>query len=233
MNPAPLKVLSGGIVPREVTGSYRLFCLLREWKSDVATETLFQQKAIIRKEILKKRKAQDPEARIAHSQTIVKALMARGEYQSARTILIYLSKDDEVGTDELLNRSFESGKRVLVPVVCQRTGELNLSELAGPDIEFQAGSFGVREPVEKDLNLVPPEQVDLVVIPGVAFDRRGGRIGYGKGYYDRLLNRLGSQVHRVALAFDFQVLGTVPQDDSDIRVETIITEKIIMNCSTV
>lgn len=233
MNPAPLEVLSGGIVPRQVTGSYRLFCLVREWKSDVATETLFEQKATIRKEILKKRKTQDPEARIAHSQTIVQALMARDEYRSARTILIYLSKDDEVGTDELLSRSFELGKRVLVPIVSQQTGDLNLSELAGPDIEFQAGSFGVREPVGKDLNLVPPEQVDLVVVPGVVFDRRGGRIGYGKGYYDRLLSRLGSQARRVALAFDFQVLDTVPQNNSDIRVDTIITEKTIMSCSTV
>ena len=67
-------------------------------------------------------------------------------------------------------------------------------------------------------------------LPGLAFDRRGGRIGYGKGYYDRLLSRLRSQVPRIALAFDFQVLGTVPQDESDVRVDAIVTEKSTMNC---
>jgi 5-formyltetrahydrofolate cyclo-ligase len=202
-------------------------------KSDVATEGLFQQKATIRKEILEKRESQGPKSRATQSRSIMRTLLSREEFQKADRILIYLSKDGEVDTDNLLGRAFELGKRVCVPVVDRESDELRVSELPGPDVSFRLGAFGVREPVEEDLNFVPPDQIDLVIAPGLAFDRRGGRIGYGKGYYDRLLNRLGSQVPRIALAFDFQVLDTVPQDENDIRVDAIITEKRTMNCSDV
>ena len=198
---------------------------------DVATEALFQQKATIRKETLEKRKSQDPKMRAAKSRSIIRALLNYREFQKADKILIYLSMDGEVGTDDLLGRAFELGKRVCVPIVNQDSEELLVSELPGPESSFRLGSFGVREPVEEDLNFVPPDQIDLVVVPGLAFDRQGGRIGYGKGYYDRLLGRLGSEVPRIALAFDFQVLDAVPQDENDIRVDAIITEKSTMNCS--
>ena len=200
-------------------------------KPDVATESLFQQKATIRKEILEKRKSQDPKSRAAQSRSIMRTLLSRKEFLKADKILIYLSKEGEVGTNDLLGRAFELGKRVCVPVVDRESDELRVSELPGPDSSFRLGSFGVREPAEEDLNFVPPDQIDLVVAPGLAFDRRGGRIGYGKGYYDRLLSRLGSQVPRIALAFDFQVLDAVPQDENDIQVDAIITEKTTMNCS--
>ena len=197
----------------------------------MATESLFQQKATIRKEILEKRKSQDPKSRAAQSRSIMRTLLSRKEFLKADKILIYLSKEGEVGTNDLLGRAFELGKRVCVPVVDRESDELCISELPGPDTSFRLGAFGVREPAEEDLNFMSPDQIDLVIAPGLAFDRRGGRIGYGKGYYDRLLNRLGSQVPRIALAFDFQVLDAVPQDENDIRVDAIITEKSTMNCS--
>jgi 5-formyltetrahydrofolate cyclo-ligase len=198
---------------------------------NVATESLFQQKTTIRKEILEKRKFQDPQVSAAQSRSITGTLIGRKEFQTANRILIYLSKDGEVGTDHLLGRAFELGKRVCVPVVDRGNDELRISELPGPEIGFLLGAFGVREPAEGDLNFVTPDKIDLVVVPGLAFDRRGGRIGYGKGYYDRLLSRLSSQVPRIALAFEFQVLDTVPQDENDIQVDTIITEKNTMSCS--
>ena len=198
---------------------------------NVATESLFQQKTTIRKEILEKRKSQDPQVNAAQSRSITGTLIGRKEFQTADRILIYLSKDGEVGTDHLLGRAFELGKRVCVPVVDRGNDEIRISELPGPEIGFRLGAFGVREPAEGDLNFVSPDQIDLVVVPGLAFDRRGGRIGYGKGYYDGLLTQLRSRVPRIALAFEFQVLDTVPQDENDIQVDTIITEKNTMNCS--
>jgi 5-formyltetrahydrofolate cyclo-ligase len=200
-------------------------------KLDVATETLLQQKATIRKDILEKRKSQDPQIRVAQSRSIMRALLRRKEFQTADKILIYLSKDGEAGTDNLLGRAFELGKWVCVPVVDREKDELRVSELPGPEIDFRLGPFGVREPADEDLNFVPSDQIDLVVVPGLAFDRRGGRIGYGKGYYDRLLSRLDLRVPRIALAFDFQILDAVPQDESDIQVDIIITEKSTMDCS--
>ncbi len=197
----------------------------------MTAEALFRQKATIRKEILKKRASQDPKTRATLSVSIVGTLLSLTEFKKANTILIYLSKDGEVETDHLLVRAFELGKRVCVPVVDRKKEELHVSELPGPEVEFRLGPFGIREPAKEHLNFISPDQVDLVVTPGLAFDRQGGRIGYGKGYYDRLLSRLGVQVPRIALAFDFQVLDAVPQDESDIRVNAVITEKTTMNCS--
>ncbi|MCH7650546.1 MAG: 5-formyltetrahydrofolate cyclo-ligase [Nitrospinae bacterium] len=198
----------------------------------VATETLVRQKAAIRRKILDRRQSQDPEVRADHSRRIIAALLRHEAFIQAKAILVYLSKDEEVGTDALLAPAFESGKRVFVPVVDRDSHELRIAELSGPDIRYQLGPFGIRQPlVEEGLNFVPPEAVDLVVAPGVAFDRKGGRLGHGKGYYDRLLSRLGSHVTRVALAFDFQVLDAVPQDGNDVRMDTLITEKSTLNCS--
>lgn len=197
----------------------------------MTTEAFFQQKATIRKEILEKRKAQSPEIRAAQSRIIIRTLLDRKEFVKAEKVLIYLSREGEVITDDLLDRAFELGKRVYVPVVDRAGNELRISELPGPETNFRLGAFGIREPAEEDLNFVSPDQIDLVITPGLAFDRQGGRIGYGKGYYDRLLNRLDSRVPRIALAFDFQVLEAVPQDGNDVRVDAIITEKSTMDCS--
>jgi 5-formyltetrahydrofolate cyclo-ligase len=197
----------------------------------VATETLVQQKAAIRRKILDRRQSQGPEVRAAHSHGIIAALLRHEAFIQAKAVLVYLSRDEEVATDALLAPALESGKRVFVPVVDRDSGELRIAELSGPDTRFQLGPFGIRQPVDAELNFVSPEAVDLVVAPGVAFDRKGGRIGHGKGYYDRLLSQLDSHVNRVALAFDFQVLDAVPQDGSDVRMDTLITEKSTMNCS--
>ena len=200
---------------------------------NVATESQGQQKAAIRKTILDQRQSQDPAIRAERSRVIVRALLKTEEFQRARAVLIYLSKDEEVATDELMAEAFAVGKRVLVPVVDPVSDELQIAELSGPEPKFQSGAFGVREPAPEELNIVSPDGIDLVVAPGVGFDRRGGRIGYGKGYYDRLLRQLATTVPRVALAFDFQVLDAVPQNEDDIRMHTLITEKTTMDCSGV
>ncbi len=197
----------------------------------VTTETLVRQKAAIRRKILDRRQSQDSEVRAAHSRRIITALLKHEAFIKAKAVLVYLSKDEEVGTAALLAPAFESGKRVFVPVVDRDSDEIRIAELPGPDTPYQLGPFGIRQPVKENLNFVSPEAVDLVVAPGVAFDRKGGRLGHGKGYYDRLLSRLGSHVTRVALAFDFQVLDAVPQDGSDVRMDTLITEKSTMDCS--
>ncbi len=197
----------------------------------VATETLVRQKAAIRRKILDRLQSQDPEVRADHSRRIITALLRHEAFIQAKAVLVYLSKDEEVSTDALLAPAFESGKRVFVPVVDRDSDELRIAELSGPDTRYQLGPFGIRQPVKEDLKFVSPEAVDLVVAPGVAFDRKGGRIGHGKGYYDRWLSRLGSHVTRVGLAFDFQVLDAVPQDGNDVQMDTLITEKNTMNCS--
>ena len=178
--------------------------------------------------ILERRKKQAEVDRRAWSQRIAGAIFKNQLFVNSKTILLYLSKKDEVATDDLMAKAFEAGKRVCVPVIKDR--DLQISELPGPDIHFRLGKFGVREPVPEQYKEISPDSVDLAVVPGLAFDPSGGRLGYGGGYFDRLLSRLSPETKRIALAFDFQILEAVPQGRDDIRMDIVITEKTTMNC---
>ncbi|MCF8720105.1 5-formyltetrahydrofolate cyclo-ligase [Nitrospina gracilis] len=187
-------------------------------------------KAVIRKEILAHRRTLDPETLKALSSRIIETALGLDAFHRADTVLVYLSIPGEVETDALVTAALDAGKRVCVPVIDPRTGELHASHLPGWSIEFRKGPFGIREPEDRFLKWVPPEEIDLVFMPGLAFDREGGRIGYGKGYFDRLLDRLNEHAGRVALAFDFQIHDTLPQGPSDRRVHQIVTETKIIDC---
>ena len=186
-------------------------------------------KATVRQEILARRDALDPEEVQRKSALIASNLERLEVYQNATAVLFYLSKGNEVQTDEMISAAFRSGKKIYVPV----TGpvDLKVSELPGLDIEFDFGTYGIREPAQKFLKFVSPEVLDLVVLPGVAFDTRGGRIGYGKGYFDRLLSGLSTRrTARVGLAYEFQILETIPQTEADVALQLIVTENSILNC---
>ncbi|CCQ92215.1 5-formyltetrahydrofolate cyclo-ligase [Nitrospina gracilis 3/211] len=187
-------------------------------------------KAVIRKKILAHRRTLDPETLKALSGRITETVLKLDAFRRAGTMLIYLSIPGEVETDGLVSAALDAGKRVCVPVIDSRRGELTAMHLPGWDIEFQTGPFGIREPEYRSQKRVPPEEIDLVLLPGLAFDRKGGRIGYGKGYFDRFLDRLNDRAGRIALAFDFQIHDTLPQSPLDRRVHKIITEKEIIHC---
>ncbi|NIQ02620.1 MAG: 5-formyltetrahydrofolate cyclo-ligase [Nitrospinaceae bacterium] len=196
----------------------------------MTTETLVRRKAALRREILTQRESLAHDLRAGLSRKIVERLTRSPVFENARTVMIYLSRTGEVETDDLMARAFQAGKRVMVPVVDPDHDELKISELASPEIPFRRGSFGIREPREEDLKFVGPEEMDLVVAPGVAFDRQGNRIGYGKGFYDRLLVRLLPGTPVAALAFDFQIRDTIPHGERDRRVDMVFTENGMMNC---
>ncbi|CAI2717799.1 5-formyltetrahydrofolate cyclo-ligase [Nitrospina watsonii] len=187
-------------------------------------------KAAIRKQVLDRRQTLDPETLKEKSGCIARKVLTLQAFHRAATVLVYLSIPGEVDTDALVTAALDAGKTVCVPVIDAATGELNVSHLPGWDIGFKRGPFGIREPEDRFLKWLPVEQVDLVLMPGLAYDEQGGRIGYGKGYFDRLLDRLSGSARRVGLAFDFQIYDTLPQDPSDRRVHQIITETKIIDC---
>ncbi|TDJ58535.1 MAG: 5-formyltetrahydrofolate cyclo-ligase [Nitrospina sp.] len=191
-------------------------------------EDALSDKATVRQEILSRRDALDPETVQRQSALIAGHLESLGVYQKSAAVLFYLSKKNEVQTDGMIATAIRSGKRVYVPV----TGpdEIKVSELPGLDIEFDLGLYGIRQPAQRFLKFVAPGVLDLVILPGVAFDVQGGRIGYGKGYFDRFLGKLATHTVRVGVAYEFQVLETVPQTGMDVAVQKIVTENSILNC---
>lgn len=191
-------------------------------------EDALSDKAAIRQEILARRDALDPETVQRKSALIADRLECLEEYQQAAAVFFYLSKNNEVQTDGMIAAAYRSGKKVYIPV----TGPdaIKVSELPGLDIEFDLGPYGIRQPAQRFLKFVSPEVLELVVLPGVAFDVQGGRIGYGKGYFDRMLRNLSMKAVRVGVAYEFQVLETVPQTGMDVAVQKIVTENSILNC---
>ena len=142
--------------------------------------------------------------------------------------MLYVGVRSEVRTHWLLPEPLEKGKRIVVPYCVGN--ELQVFLLESLD-ELAAGTYGILEP-RPELRALPSRrveagQIDLVMVPGVAFDRRGGRLGHGKGYYDRFLPRLRPDVLAVGVAFECQLLGEVPMLPSDVFMDRVITEEAV------
>jgi 5-formyltetrahydrofolate cyclo-ligase len=187
-------------------------------------------KQSLRTDVLKARAMLDAEFVRAKSRKIAHALMLTREFQASRNLLIYLSLPQEVQTDEIIAAALASGKTVHVPLVCKEDENLQITVLESLDVPCKRGELGVREPEEKHRRLVDPGVVDLVVTPGLVFDKKGGRVGYGGGYFDRLFRHLSQNVRRIALAFDFQVVDKVPQTAGDAPMHMLITEERTLPC---
>ena len=162
------------------------------------------------------------------SQTIVDRFMQLPEYQQAQTVMFYVDVRTEVRTRQALPAALASGKRIVIPYCVD--GELELFHLESMD-ELELGMYRILEPKAELRGIpakkTPVEELDLVMVPGVAFDRRGGRTGHGKGYYDKLLEHALSKTPLIALAFECQLFPEIPMQDHDIFMDKVVTEAAV------
>jgi 5-formyltetrahydrofolate cyclo-ligase len=191
------------------------------------TTDLQERKKQIREQAHANRNAQPDKDEL--SQQICATFAALPEYAAARTVLFYVDVRSEVRTRHYLPTALTHGKKVVVPW-CNDRGELELFHLEAMD-ELSVGMYRILEP-RPELRALPhkqvdPKELDLVMVPGIAFDRTGARMGHGKGYYDKLLQHARPDAPLVALAFECQLFPEVPTADHDIFMDTIITEKAV------
>jgi len=132
--------------------------------------------------------------------------------------MFYISFDGEVVTQDMLKTSQRLGKMILVPV-CRKNGVMKPCILEDK-MPLARNCYGILEPVRKKFMKI--KDLDLVIVPGVAFDKKGRRIGRGKGYYDRFLKKLSPNTTSIGLAFDFQILPSIPATRSDVGVDKVI-----------
>jgi len=175
----------------------------------------------LRTTLLRRLTQQKEEDRRRKSEAIRRKLSRLAGFRRAQTVLCYVSLPYEVETRRLIEQMLEAGKRVVVPRVWKR--ELLLSELRDPHRDLAPGSFGVLEPKPKAFGPVRPQDVDLALVPGLAFDRTGNRLGHGQGYFDRLLARLPPTIPTVGLCFDFQLLDRLPTRPHDQTVQVVLS----------
>ena len=177
----------------------------------------------LRERILDLIKNQREEDAFSRSRDILGKLLALPVFQAARTIMFYVSFKGEVDTFPMMEKAFELKKRVVVPVAQKETRQLT-PVVIGTVKELNPGAYGIPEPRVDASRVILPQDLDLVIVPGVAFDRAGNRLGRGAGYYDRFLSALPSTTATVGLGYDFQVVPSLPGlEPHDRRVMHILT----------
>lgn len=173
------------------------------------------------------RKALPKEARWARSASICERVVGLPEWERATTVLAFVSMLKEVQTKAAIDTAWAAGKRVAVPRMNADFDGLELRELRS-DTELEESGMMFLQPPE-DAPTVPDEDIDLVLVPALAVDDRGHRVGYGKGFYDGLLPRL-KRALRVAVVFDFERIAEVPDRAEDERVDVVVTDARVDRC---
>ena len=191
------------------------------------TESMPELKKTIREQAHANRNAQIEKDEL--SREIFAKFSALPEYARARTVMYYIDVRSEVRTRHALPAALAEGKKIVVPW-CNDWGELELFHLENMD-ELAVGMYKILEPKQELRGLpgkrVRAEDLDLIMVPGVAFDRSGARMGHGKGYYDKLLQHARADAPLIALAFQCQLFPGIPTAAHDIFMDLIITEQAI------
>lgn len=190
-------------------------------------------KSALRSLAKQRRAALPADMRATHSATIQRRIIDHGAFQAAHCVLAYSSFGDEVDTGALLAAVHAQGKILLLPRIEHTSGRLVLHAVADTERDLRTGQWGIREPDPQRCPVADIAAADLIAVPGVAFAADGGRIGYGKGYYDRLLPgaRHGADAPMtVALAFEAQIFGDLPCEAHDLPMRWIASEQRLIDC---
>jgi len=184
---------------------------------------LHAAKLAVRRQILAARDALPADYRARAAHTIAERIAALPSFATARTVLLTLAYRSEWDTLPLIHAALAAGKTIAVPRVNAAARMLELFALADPARDVAAGFKGIPEPLPH-CSPVGTSSVDWILVPGVAFDANGRRLGYGGGYYDRLLPLFAPRTARVAGAFDLQCVDRVPAAPHDVTVDALVTE---------
>lgn len=179
-----------------------------------------ENKAEVRKRIRELKRAISLEEKLRRSEGIMRKVEALPEFQQAQTVLLYWSMTDEVQTHAFVEKWYKT-KVLLLP--CVDGNNLVLRRYTGPECMVAGEQFGIGEPRRTESGEWRVENVDLIIVPGVAFDHKGNRMGRGRGFYDRLL-KSASNVLKIGVAFDFQIMNEIPVEEFDVPMDKVISE---------
>ncbi len=199
-------------------------------------------KTKIRQEVLDKRRSLTTGDMKSRSNVICQHLIDLEQFQQSKTVLIYVAMPGEVQTGNLFQTGLEQGKLMAVPIVQKDGNPLLLSVLSNRHVtelffnktngnhkkSWRKTGFGIWEPSNETIEPIDVSKIDLIVVPGLGFDRTGMRLGFGAGHYDRLLSKRRKTTTAISVAFDFQIFSEIPYCDHDQRVDMIITESEVI-----
>lgn len=186
-------------------------------------------KDFVRRQIAAERKAYTEVLRASENAAIRAHFLQSAAYCNSRTVMCYVSMRAEADTHTILQAMLKDGKTVCVPQVTDKRGRMRAVVIRSWT-DLTVGQFGILEPSMENPIVVPENEIDLVVVPAVAFTRDGARLGMGGGFYDRFLT--STQAVRMGLAFSCQIKESLPTDEWDVKMDYLVTKDGITDCRT-
>ena len=187
-----------------------------------------KNKQELRSEFLRIRRAAAPAQREIWNRRIAELFAGWPIYQQCRSVMFYVATADETATAGLIEDALHRGKQVYAPLLGTQYCEMSAAAIKRPQ-DLVVGKYGLKMPPPDSATLAARESIDLIVVPGVAFDRTGNRLGMGAGYYDRFFSRTRHAV-RLGLAWDCQVVAEAPYEPHDVRMHYLLTEAGLITC---
>lgn len=183
-----------------------------------------KSKVNLRKEMIQKRDEIPEEIRQEKSERILSKVLKHPKFMDAEHIFMYMGFGSEINTKEFAKIFIELGKKVYIPHLGDRESPMEIVPLTDPDFQLEPGYMGILEIKDEFINIQDPKIIDLIIMPGVAFDKTGNRIGYGGGYYDRFIERTKDTIYLLALCYKEQIVDVVPTEDHDKVMDEVITD---------
>ncbi len=177
----------------------------------------------LRKEIIGKRDNISLNPRKLKNKKIYSRLIESQKYKDSNMIFVFVSYNSEVSTHDIIIQGLKDGKRICVPKVIDKTRGMKAIEIKSFG-DLKEGFKGILEPEFREDLIVDEKDIDLAIVPGVAFDCHGGRLGYGGGFYDRFLPLLNPKCNIIGLCYKEQIIEKVPMEEEDVKINCIITE---------
>jgi 5-formyltetrahydrofolate cyclo-ligase len=164
----------------------------------------------------------------ANTRIIESRLFEFANFLESKIVMLYVNASSEVPTDTIIKRAYDYSKIVVLPAFDTAKSTMKLMKVDHPDKDLHTGSRGILEPDPAKCKPVPLDCIDIAIVPGVAMDEKGGRLGSGDGYYDRIIPELPMTTRKVGLVFEGQLVPQVPMESHDKHVDIIITEKRVI-----
>jgi 5-formyltetrahydrofolate cyclo-ligase len=187
-----------------------------------------EKKQEIRDEIIRKISSYNEKKRIEKLQLLTNRLLSFANFQESKIVFLPSARKNEIDLSNVIRESLKLNKIVVLPAYHDEKKEMMLMKIDAPDTELIEGLLGNMEPDPTKCKVVPIDSIEIAIIPGLAFDEKGGRIGTGKGFFDQFIPKLPITARKVALAFEDQLIQQVPMESHDKYIDIIITEKRII-----
>lgn len=191
-------------------------------------QDLKEKKAEIRRDALARRDALTDQERARRTKAITASLFAFANFLESKTVLFYMNSGSEVATEAMIRKASGYEKAICLPWVDTKRKRILPLKVDDLDKDVAPGYRNILEPIPQRCKVFPVEYIDLAIVPGIAFDERGGRIGHGTGFYDKFIPVLDVTTRKVALAFECQIVPQIPMEPHDRYIDIIITEKRII-----